>query len=80
MNPKKQTTGATTIRRVLNISGSKVVSVDPGPDISRKPIIITTMPIARSIKFFLSKANFRLSIPITYFEFIKYNKDCLLSF
>jgi hypothetical protein len=35
MNPKKQTTGATLMRRTLKISGSKAVSVEPGQSGSR---------------------------------------------
>jgi hypothetical protein len=57
-NPTKQTMGATTIRRVLKMSGSKWVSVELGPVISNKPIIIMTIPTAIRIKFVLSRANF----------------------
>ena len=43
MNPKKHTAGAILIRLALKISGSNVVSVEPGPDISRKPMMMMTI-------------------------------------
>lgn len=62
INPKKQTTGATLMRRTLKISGSKAVSVEPGPLINRNPMIMTIIPMASSMKFVLSKAKLFLSI------------------
>ena len=49
MNPRKQIVGASLMRRKLNISGSKCVSVEPGPAISMKPMIIATAAIASSM-------------------------------
>lgn len=58
--------GATLMRRTLKISGSKYPSVELGPVISRKPTIITAIPMASNIKLVLSKANFCLSISFYY--------------
>ena len=49
MNPRKQIVGASLMRRKLNISGSKCVSVEPGPIISKKPKIIAATPAASSM-------------------------------
>ena len=60
ITPKKPITvtiGATTIRRVLNISGLKDSSPDPPPLISIKPIIINTTAHAISTKFSFLKAK-----------------------
>ena len=62
INPTKHTKGATFMRRALNMSGSKVVSVEPGPVISRKPMMIIAIPIPRRMKLVLSNANLFLSI------------------
>ena len=45
MNPKKHTVGASLMRRKLKMSGSKCVSVEPGPVISRNPMMIIANPI-----------------------------------
>ena len=63
----KHRAGATFIRTVLKISGSKVVSVEPLPLINIKPRMTTHMPIANMIKLTLSNAKFLLSI----FKFIR---------
>lgn len=60
--PIKHTTGATFMRMGLKMSGLNVVSVEPLPLISMKPIITTNMPAARQIKLVLSNARFFLSI------------------
>ena len=60
--PINVTVGATTIRRVLKISVSKVCSLEPAPLIKRKPIMTIAMPIANKMKFILSNAKFFLSI------------------
>lgn len=49
MNPIKVTTGATLIRRALNISGLKVVSLELAPLISINPMTTTAIPIANNI-------------------------------
>jgi undecaprenyl-diphosphatase len=51
---------------VEEIFGSKYPSVELGPVISRKPTIITAIPMASNIKLVLSKANFCLSISFYY--------------
>ena len=56
------TVGATTMRRVLKISLSKVCSLEPAPLISRKPMMIIAIPMPNKIKFILSNAKFFLSI------------------
>src|SRR5699024_4357348 len=61
-NPSRQTTGATLMRLTLKMSGSKVVGVDTGPVIRRKPMITTAIPMPSRIKLVLSKANFSLLI------------------
>ena len=74
--PKKQTTGATLILRTLKMSGSKVVSVVPGPAIKTKPMTTMHIPIANKAKLVLPKANFLLSILIILFDspyYILYN-------
>ena len=58
INPRKQTSGATLIRRTLKISGSKVISVEPGPVISRKPMIITTRSQQDEVRFIKGKVLF----------------------
>lgn len=50
MNPRKVTVGPTTMRRVEKISGLNAVSVDPGPHISKKPIIIVAAATAIRMK------------------------------
>ena len=42
--PINVTVGATTMRRVLKISVSKVCSLEPAPLISRKPMMIIAIP------------------------------------
>ena len=54
-NPNKETKGATTIRRVLKMSGSKYPSVDPGPVINKNPIMMIAIPAAN--KIFLFRCN-----------------------
>lgn len=56
--PIKHTTGATFMRMGLKISGLNVVSVEPLPLISMKPIITTNMPAARNMKLVLLNARF----------------------
>lgn len=50
------------ILRALNMSGLKVVSVLPEPDIRIKPMITMIIPIASKMKLVLLKAKFLLSI------------------
>lgn len=50
------------MRMGLKISGLNVVSVEPLPLISMKPIITTNMPAARNMKLVLLNARFFLSI------------------
>jgi hypothetical protein len=47
MKPKKQTAGASLIRRTLKISGLKVSSLLPLPLINIKPAMMIIMPIAK---------------------------------
>ena len=49
-NPKKQIRGATLILLTLKMSGSKAVSVVPGPIMSKKPIITIIIPAANRMK------------------------------
>jgi hypothetical protein len=44
--PTKHTSGATTMRRVLKMSGSKCVSVELGPVIKSRPAMIMITPTA----------------------------------
>ena len=57
-NPIKETTGANWVLLALKISGSKWVSVDEGPVMSRNPLIIIRIPTIVKMKFILSNANF----------------------
>lgn len=50
------------MRRTLKMSGSKAVSDELGPTMSRKPIMTTTILTANKMKLTLSNAKFRLSI------------------
>ena len=49
MNPVKHIVGATLILLILKMSGSKCVSVELGPHIIMKPIIIAATPAASSM-------------------------------
>ena len=49
MNPEKQIVGASFILLKLKMSGSKCVSVEPGPVISAKPRMMAATPTASSM-------------------------------
>lgn len=78
--PKKHTSGATLIRRALKMSGSKAVSVEPGPVISKNPTITMNIPTASKMKFILSNAKFLLSIYLSFFtiHYILYSSPAVI--